>query len=110
MKTIIILNCSGFHRVILSFPTRRSSDLACVSTSGYWGSHPDAWCVQTIQIGCQVYTQAEAIAIMQNWTSAGMNSSHAGQLNAAKLNIKCGGADSSCVASAISSADAWLCP
>jgi hypothetical protein len=33
----------------------------------------------------------------------------AAQLIAAKLNVNCGGANSSCVASAISSADAWLC-
>jgi hypothetical protein len=83
--------------------------MACVSTAGFWGSRPDAWCVQTIQVGCQIYTQAQAIAIIQNSTSGDKTYSLAAQVIAAKLNINCGGADSSCVASAISSADAWLC-
>jgi len=33
----------------------------------------------------------------------------AAQLIAAKLNVKCSATDSSCVASAINNADAWLC-
>src|SRR5207249_1744216 len=81
----------------------------CASTAGYWASHPGAWCVQTIQIGCQVYTQAQAITIMQNSTSGDKTYSLAAQLIAAKLNVNCAGTNSSCMASAISSADAWLC-
>src|SRR5439155_11770603 len=68
--------------------TATATPTACVSTSGYWGSH--AWCVQTIQLGCQVYTQAQGIAIIQNSTSGDKTYSLAAQLIAAKLNINCG--------------------
>jgi len=72
-------------------------------------NHPDAWCMQTIQLGCVVYTKAQAIAIMQQSTSSDKTYSLAAQLIAAKLNVNCVGTNSSCVASAISNADAWLC-
>jgi len=65
--------------------------------------------MQTIQLGCVVYTKAQAIAIMQQSTSGDMTYPLAAQLIAAKLNVNCVGSNSSCVASAISSADAWLC-
>jgi len=79
----------------------------CVSTAGYWANH--GWCVQTMQLQCHTYTQAEAIAIINNSTSGDKTYSLAAQLFAAKLNINCAGANSSCVAAAIASADAWLC-
>ena len=81
----------------------------CVETAGYWANHPNAWCIQSIQLGCQVYTQSEAIAIIHNSTSGDRTYSLAAQLIAAKLNTYCAGADSSCAASAINSADMWLC-
>ena len=81
----------------------------CVETAGYWGNHPNAWCVTTIQLGCHVYTQDEAIAIIRNSTSGDKTYSLAAQLIAAKLNVNCAGADLSCAAAAMSSADNWLC-
>lgn len=82
---------------------------ANVGGSGYWAKHPEAWCVLTITLGCQSYTQAAAIAIMQNPTHGDMTYQLAAQLAAAKLNVDCAATDSSCVASAIAAADAWLC-
>jgi len=78
-------------------------------TQGYWKNHPEAWCVQTIQLGCQGYSKQAAIAIMQNATAGDMTYALAQQLIAAKLDVNCAGGDSSCVASAIANADAWLC-
>jgi hypothetical protein len=80
-----------------------------VRGSGYWANHPEAWCFSNITLGCQSYTQAAAIAIMQNPTHGDMTYQLAAQLAAAKLNTDCAGMDSSCVASAILVADAWLC-
>ena len=80
-----------------------------VRGSGYWANHPEAWCFSNITLGCQSYTQAAAIAIMQNPTHGDMTYQLAAQLAAAKLNTDCAGMDSSCVASAIVVADAWLC-
>ena len=80
-----------------------------VRGSGYWANHPEAWCFSNITLGCQSYTQAAAIAIMQHPTHGDMTYQLAAQLAAAKLNTDCAGMDSSCVASAILVADAWLC-
>lgn len=65
--------------------------------------------MQTIRIGCVEYSKAQAIAIMKQSTSTDMTYAMAAQLIAAKLNVNCTGANSSCVASAISAADNWLC-
>ena len=72
-------------------------------------NHPQAWCVETITIGCQTYTESQAIAIMRHSTSNDKTYILAQQLIAAKLNILCKGADSSCVDSTIADADAFLC-
>jgi hypothetical protein len=109
MKTIKKLTSATCAAVILGMSTITANAAFCTSTAGYWVSHPDAWCVQTIQLGCQVYTQAQAIDIMQQPTNGDKTYSLATQLIAAKLNVYCAGADSSCVASAISNADVWLC-
>ena len=109
MKTIKKLTSAAFAAVILGMSTMTANAALCVSTAGYWASHPDAWCVPTIQLGCQTYTEAEAIAIMQHSTSGDKTYSLAAQLIAAKLNVYCAGANSSCVNSAISNADVWLC-
>lgn len=51
----------------------------------------------------------DAQRIDKQSTSTDMTYQLAAQLAAAKLNVGCAGADSSCVASAIASADSWLC-
>jgi hypothetical protein len=76
---------------------------------GYWANHPDAWCLLSITLGCQSYTEVQVIAIMQNPTRGDRTYQLAAQLAAAKLNVDCNLTDSSCVASAIAAADAWLC-
>jgi hypothetical protein len=65
--------------------------------------------LQTIKVGCQTYTKSQAIAIMKQSTSKDMTYALAAQLIAAKLNANCAGANSSCVSSAISNADNFLC-
>ena len=72
-------------------------------------NHPEAWCTQTIKLGCVIYTKAQVIAFMQQSTSGDMTYQMAAQLAAAKLNVDCGFNDRSCVASAITNADNWLC-
>jgi hypothetical protein len=46
---------------------------------------------------------------MQQSTSKDMTNRLAAQLAAAKLNVRCAGTNSRCVASAIAAADSWLC-
>jgi hypothetical protein len=80
-----------------------------VFSAGYWQNHPQAWCFETISIGCQTYTQSQAISIMRHNSGQDKTYTIAQQLIAAKLNIGCKHSDSSCIASAIAAADAWLC-
>ena len=65
--------------------------------------------METIQLGCVTYTQAQAIAIMRH--SAGNDKTYllAQELIAAKLNVGCKHSNTSCVSSLIAAADAWLC-
>jgi len=72
-------------------------------------NHPEAWCTQTIKLGCVTYTNAQAIAFMQQSTSTDMTYALAAQLIAAKLNVDCAFNDRSCVQTAINAADNWLC-
>ena len=65
--------------------------------------------METIQLGCVTYTQAQAIAIMRH--SSGQDKTYllAQELIAAKLNVNCRNSNPSCVTSLIAQADAWLC-
>ena len=65
--------------------------------------------MQTIQLGCITYPKPQAITIMQHSTSGDMTYPLASQLIAAKLNITCRGSNSSCISSAITAADNFLC-
>ena len=56
---------------------------------GYRANHPEAWCLSSITLGRQSYTEAEAIAIMQNPTRRDRTYQLAAQLAAAKLNVDC---------------------
>jgi hypothetical protein len=78
-------------------------------TIGYWANHPEAWCLTSITLGCQSYTEAQVIAIIKHPTRKDMTYQLAAQSAAAKLNVNCNLTDSSCVAAAVAAADAWLC-
>ena len=65
--------------------------------------------METIQIGCVTYTQAQAIAIMRHSTGQDKTYALAQQLIGAKLNVNCKNSNPSCVTSLIAAVDAWLC-
>ena len=65
--------------------------------------------METIQLGCITYTQAQAINIMRHSSSQDMTYTLAQELIAAKLNAACNHSNSSCIAAQIAAADAWLC-
>ena len=81
----------------------------CVFGHGYWMNNPQGWCMETVQIGCQTYTQSEAIAIMRHNSGQDKTYTLAQQLIAAKLSISCKNSNSDCVATAITTADSFLC-
>lgn len=76
---------------------------------GYWMNHPQAWCMETIQLGCQTYTVSQAIAIMRHNSGHDKTYLLAQELIAAKLNTTCRNSNPSCVASYIAAADSFLC-
>ena len=90
-------------------PTPSPAPGSCALSPGYWMNHPEAWCMETVMIGCATYTQAEAIAIMRHSASHDKTYSLGQQLIAAKLNGACQQSNSSCIASAIAAADNFLC-
>jgi hypothetical protein len=75
-------------------------------TPGYWKTHPEAWPVETITIGGVTYTKAAAIAWLDS-VGKDKTTTMFSSLVSAKLNVLTGN-DSSCVASTITAADAWM--
>ena len=65
--------------------------------------------METIQLGCNNYTQSQAIAIMRHNSAQDKTYLLAQELIAAKLNVGCRNSDPSCVTNFITAADAWLC-
>ena len=76
-------------------------------TPGYWKNHPDAWPVNSIQIGCTTYTKAQAIAILR-LPDGDKTRTVFRHLLCAKLNVLIGN-NSACIAADILLADAWMC-
>jgi len=79
----------------------------CTHTIGYWKTHPDAWPVQSVDLGGVSYTKATAISILKAPVRGDKSLSLAKQLIAAKLSVA-DGADSACIADVIDAADLWL--
>jgi hypothetical protein len=65
--------------------------------------------VETIMLGCQTYTQDQAISVMRHNVSGDKTYTAAFQLIAAKLNVLCKGSNADCVSSQIAAVDAFLC-
>jgi hypothetical protein len=76
-------------------------------TPGFWKNHPDAWPVESIMIGGEPYTKAEAIAIMDGPVRGDKTITMFKALVAAKLNVLAG-CDDSCIRGYIEAADAWM--
>ena len=76
-------------------------------TPGYWAQHPEAWPVESIEIGGVTYTKAQAIMYMTMPVQGDKTKTMFPSLVAAKLNVIIGN-DPSCVAGTITAADAWM--
>lgn len=64
----------------------------CVYTQGYWKNHPDAWCVDGLEIGGEEYSKDQLLTVL--WTPPRRGNAVlilAHQLIAALLNIECNG-------------------
>jgi hypothetical protein len=75
-------------------------------TPGYWKNHPEAWPTDVVILGGNSYTKAQALTLMDTPGKDKTLTMFASLLSA-KLNVLVGN-DSSCVASTIEAADAWM--
>jgi hypothetical protein len=76
-------------------------------TPGYWKNHPEAWPVDSIVIGGNSYTKAQAIAWMNTPVNGDKTKTMFAHLVCAKLNVLIGNAHD-CIDATIASADAWM--
>jgi hypothetical protein len=75
-------------------------------TPGYWKNHPDAWPVDEIVVGGQIYTKAEAIAWLKK-VGKDKTTTMFSSLVPAMLNVMIGN-DGSCVNATIAAANDWM--
>ena len=75
-------------------------------TPGYWKNHPEAWPVQSINVGGVTYSKDQALAIL--WANGSDRTlTMFSSLVPAMLNVLLGN-DDSCVASTIANANSWM--
>jgi len=79
----------------------------CAFTQGYWKNHPEAWPVDSLQLGGVQYSKAELLAILATPVAGNGLISLAHQLIAAKLNVA-NGAGGGAISSQIDAADALI--
>lgn len=88
-------------------PLVLADDSQCPLGQGYWTNHPQNWPVDELELGGQLYTQAELLALLADPTVGDASLILARQLIAAKLNVA-GGVDATLVATVLADADALL--
>ena len=76
-------------------------------TPGYWKNHPEAWPVQTLEIGGLIYTREAALALLWQNTSKDKTFVMFRSLVSALLNQALGN-ESSCITQTLDEAQDWL--
>ena len=71
-------------------------DFFCPRSKGYWKNHPEAWPVDELMIGCEIYGKEELIGMLKSPSKGDMELILIKQLIPAKLN-KAAGADTSSI-------------
>lgn len=104
MAKILLAGIAALGLLVIS----GSNAVACgTGTPGYWQNHPDAWPVDSIEIGGVTYTKAEAIEIISAAVKGDKLLTMFPALVAAKLNVMIG-AESYCIEETICKADEWM--
>ncbi len=81
--------------------------LGCARGQGYWKNHAEVWPTGALMLGNQIYSQAEALDILDTPVGGDASLILARQLIAAKLSIG-SGANNTAITATVASADAWL--
>lgn len=79
----------------------------CPKGHGFWKNHPNAWAVNSLTLGNQIYTKAELLALLSDPTKGDASIVLARQFIAAKLNLASGSAAAP-ISSTITHADGIL--
>jgi hypothetical protein len=104
MKKLLLAGIATLSLLTFSGTTA----LGCgTGTPGYWQNHPDAWPVESIEIGGVCYSKAEAIELISAPVKADKRLTMFPALVAAKLNVLIG-AESGCIEETICKADQWM--
>ena len=82
-------------------------DIFCPRSKGYWKNHPEAWPVDELLIGGELYTKDELLVMLKSPSKGDMDLILMKQLIPAKLN-KAAGADTSSIDRVIRQADDCL--
>jgi hypothetical protein len=82
-------------------------DIFCPRSKGYWKNHHEAWPVEELLIGGEIYNKDELLAMLESPSHGDMNLILMKQLIPAKLN-KAAGADTSSICQVIHEADKCL--
>lgn len=97
----------GYACVIGPICVGEPPQFICPRSQGYWKNHLNAWPVETVTLGVEVYTKEEARAIMRTPTRGDASIILARQLIAAKLNVE-NGSNPDPAMETIDAADAFL--
>ena len=85
------------------------SPATAVRSQGYWKTHPEAWPVDSLTLGCQTYTKAQCLALMALATKGDASLILVRQLIAAKLNVANNSLNWPTMVPVIGNADLLLC-
>jgi hypothetical protein len=81
--------------------------MTCTYTPGFWKNHPEDWPVRHLTVGCDEYTQAELLHILDLPTNKNLAIKLFHHLVAAKLNVLIGADDY--IMRAINAGDDYFC-
>jgi hypothetical protein len=105
-NSIATFTFDGTNAADTDFGFHQTAPAPGTGTPGYWKNHPDAWPAAGITVGGVYYPKATAIS----WLEQGgkdKTSTMFSSLASAMLNVMVGN-NSSCVATTIAAADAWM--
>jgi len=80
----------------------------CTLTQGYWKNHPNAWPVDSLQIGGETYSKDEALVLLKTSVSGDGSLILAHQMIAAMLNVFSGASADMDTVEVLVDAENWM--
>lgn len=105
-KSILVAVLLGFSLTGISTAMANDCSPVGTGTPGYWMNHPEAWPVESIPVGGQVFTKGAAIALMQSPVKGDKSLTLFAAFVAAKLNVLIGNCPPECYS--LDEINTWL--